>query len=266
MYLLNGGIRVDYNVENFLPDQDPVIEDYRAFTEQFPADDAFIIVAFESDSIFTPSVLGDISDITHAFEDLEGVASVSSLTNHERLRIDGDEILFERVVDPLVRDAGLLGEQRTAILDDTTATGYLISRAGDVAAFFIHMLDEDAGYDERQIVIEGARAITSEYADRYDFKYSGIPLIRNVYVDSIRDDTARYVGLATIVILLALFWAFPECQGARPAGRYRLSGRALDDRHHDVVGRIARRALVCDCRDHPCCRGGRFGTPDQPLQ
>ena len=185
-----------------------MIEDYRRFTEQFPSDDAFIIVAFESDSLFSPHVLADIRAITAAFESVEGVEFVSSLTNHRRLRIDGDEILHELVVDTIAIDSAAIRAQRTDILNDTTATGYLVSRAGDVAGFYIHMVDVDAKYDARQVVIEGLRAITDQYSSRYEFMYSGIPLIRNVYVDSIRDDTARYVTLATLVIVIALFWLF----------------------------------------------------------
>ena len=70
MYLLSEGIRVDYNVESFLPEDHPVIQQYRSFSEQFPRDDSFIIVAFQSDSLFSGRVLTDVRDLTHAFADL----------------------------------------------------------------------------------------------------------------------------------------------------------------------------------------------------
>ncbi len=213
LYLLSSGIRIDYNVESFLPEDHPVIQRYRSFSEQFPRDDAFVIVAFESDSLFSGSVLTDVRDLTRAFEKIPTVDKVLSITNHERLTVLDDEIRLEREISYFGTDRDLLQVQKLRILTDTTAVGYLVSRRGDVAAFYVHMAIEGAGYEEREVVIDGVVAVTDAFSDRYDFKYSGIPYIRNVYVDSIGAESRRYVGLSTLVILVALFWLFGNVRG-----------------------------------------------------
>ncbi len=213
VYLLNNGILIDYNVESFLPEDHPVIQQYRSFSEQFPRDDAFVIVAFASDSLFSGGVLTDIRNLTRAFEEIPTVDKVSSITNHERLTALNDEIRLERTISHFGTDQDILQTQKTRILGDTTAVGYLASRAGDVAAFYIHMAIEGAGYDEREVVISGAKEVTDAFSDRYDFKYSGIPYIRNVYVDSIGAEARRYVWLSTLVILIALLWLFRNVRG-----------------------------------------------------
>jgi predicted RND superfamily exporter protein len=82
VYLATNGIRIDYNVESFLPQDDPVIQEYRHFVDHFPRDDGFLIVAIESDSLFSPGVLRDIKSITTALESIPTVDRVSSITNH----------------------------------------------------------------------------------------------------------------------------------------------------------------------------------------
>src|SRR5690606_34404850 len=86
LVLLVGGVRFDYNLENFLPASDPTIRQYRAFTEDYEPDDVFIAVGFEAEDVFAYETLADIRAMTAALERLDGVEDVISATSIEGLR------------------------------------------------------------------------------------------------------------------------------------------------------------------------------------
>lgn len=209
IYLAENGVRFDYNIEAFLPDEDPSIEEYRAFAARYTPDDAVVMVGFETDSLFSESVLGAITEMTRAFEDIPHVQRVRSLTNFERIVVVSDVVehrrLLESVTDPAVA--------RRIVLEDSTAVGYLVNPIGTVTALYVHINSDEKGYVIRRAVIDGILAVTGTYKDRFHFRYSGIPYLRNAYVDAIRGEAMRYFALSSLVILAALVWLFRGIRG-----------------------------------------------------
>ena len=208
-YLVEGGIRFDYNIEAFLPDEDPAIEEYKEFAERYAPDDAVVMVGFKSDSLFTAPVLDALDEMTRAFERIPQVDRVSSLTNFERVVVTDDLVERRRLIDT----AGDAFDARSAVLGDDLARGYLVDSTGSVTALYVHISTEEKGYRVRREVIDGILAVTETFGDRFDFRYSGIPYLRNAYVDAIRGEAVRYFGLSSLVILVALVWLFRGLRG-----------------------------------------------------
>lgn len=208
-YLVENGIRFDYNIETFLPDKDPSIEEYKAFAERYAPDDAVVMVGFESDSLFSEEVLGAIGEMTQSFERIPHVERVRSLTNFERVVVDGDLVQQRRLLDAVSDSLSA----RDVVLEDSTAVGYLVNAPGSVTALYVQINPEEKGYTVRREVIAGILEVTGAFEDRFAFRYSGIPYLRNAYVDAIRGEALRYFGLSSLVILLALVWLFRGLRG-----------------------------------------------------
>ena len=208
-YLVEGGIRFDYNIEAFLPDEDPAIEEYKEFAERYAPDDAVVMVGFKSDSLFTAPVLDALDEMTRAFERIPQVDRVSSLTNFERVVVTDDLVERRRLIDTATDSF----DARSAVLGDDLAVSYLVDSTGSVTALYVHISTEEKGYRVRREVIDGILAVTETFGDRFDFRYSGIPYLRNAYVDAIRGEAVRYFGLSSLVILVALVWLFRGLRG-----------------------------------------------------
>jgi hypothetical protein len=147
--------------------------------------------------------------MTRAFERIPQVDRVSSLTNFERVVVTDDLVERRRLIDASTDPV----DARSAVLGEDLAVGYLVDSTGSVTALYVHISTDEKGYRVRREVIDGILAVTETFGDRFDFRYSGIPYLRNAYVDAIRGEALRYFGLSSLVILVALVWLFRALRG-----------------------------------------------------
>ncbi len=213
LYLLVGGIRFDYNLENFLPADDPAIQQYKAFTEDYEPDDAFIVVGFEADDVFAVETLRDLRAMTEALEQIEGVEDVASVTSIENLRgtVDGVEVV--PLVGEIVDHPDSLRAIRASVLGDSLAAGYVVNRAGTATALFVRIDPALNSFATRGAIIEQAQAALAPFGDHYAFRWSGYPYLRNAYVTLLQTEVIRSIGLASLVIVLVLLWMFRNVRG-----------------------------------------------------
>ncbi len=94
---------------------------YEKFREQFGADDA-VAVALKAEDVFSPEVLHYIKRLTEAFEEIQEVEDVLSLTNVEDVR--GGEEIF--VVEPLIGDEIPQDPKKLAFLKEQALKNPLI--------------------------------------------------------------------------------------------------------------------------------------------
>ncbi|MEM1042499.1 MAG: MMPL family transporter [Bacteroidota bacterium] len=212
-YLAVGGIRFDYNLENFLPADDPKIQEYRAFTEVYEPDDAFIVVGFETEDVFSFGTLTDLRAMTTALEAIEGVEDVASATSLENLRGTPGGVEVAPLVGEIVDHPDSLRAVREAVLGDSLAAGYVVNEAGTATALFIRIDPALNSFATRGTIIGEAEAALAPLAERYDFRWSGYPYLRNAYVTLLQTEVVRSIGLASLVIILVLIWMFRNVRG-----------------------------------------------------
>jgi hydrophobe/amphiphile efflux-3 (HAE3) family protein len=213
LYLLLGGVRFDYDLENFLPADDPGIQQFRTFTEAYEPDDAFIVVGFETEDVFEVSTLRDIRAMTAALEAIEGVEEVASVTSVENLRGTDMGIEVAPLVGDIVDHPDSLRAIEQAVLGDSLASGYVVNRDGTATALFIRMQPELNSYETRGAIIDEAHEALAPYEGRYEFRWTGYPYLRNAYVEMLQTEVVRSVGLASLVIVLVLVWMFRNVRG-----------------------------------------------------
>jgi predicted RND superfamily exporter protein len=213
LYLLLGGVRFDYDLENFLPADDPGIQQFRTFTEAYEPDDAFIVVGFETEDVFEVSTLRDIRAMTAALEAIEGVEEVASVTSVENLRGTDLGIEVAPLVGDIVDHPDSLRAIEQAVLGDSLASGYVVNRDGTATALFIRMQPELNSYETRGAIIDEAHEALAPYEGRYEFRWTGYPYLRNAYVEMLQTEVVRSVGLASLVIVLVLVWMFRNVRG-----------------------------------------------------
>jgi hypothetical protein len=85
-------LQVDPDILNYLPKSDPVVKLSEYIGEEYGGN-LLAMVAMETTDLFTPSALKEMDLLSNSLERVEGVTSVTSLTNI--LDIKGDDGLIE---------------------------------------------------------------------------------------------------------------------------------------------------------------------------
>ena len=82
-------ITVNSDVVTYLPKEDAAVRLFNHLGEKFSQND-LVLVAVESDNVFTARTLQDVDSLTQAFQGVEGVSSVISLADMMDIRKAAD--------------------------------------------------------------------------------------------------------------------------------------------------------------------------------
>jgi hypothetical protein len=153
--------------------------------------------------IFERRTLSAIEELTAQAWTLPYSSKVSSLTNFQHTRAEGDEL----VVEDLVRDAaslsdGELAAIRAIALNEPLLVNSLVSPTAHVTGVNVNIIKPEKAIDESQQVAEQARAL----ARRIEAAHPGITLhlTGGIMVDSAFGEAPKrdMVGLMPVVLLL----------------------------------------------------------------
>ena len=135
-----------------------------------------------------------------SFESINGVSSVSSLTNFE-LFTESGEYLLSPVYNEIPRSPDSLNLAQKQIMNSNLLKNYLISEDGTIAGILI---DIDPAFNDH----DGREEILKEI-DRFqqlvdwEWHQTGLPIIRTRYVQYMIADNIRF--LVPVIIMLFLF-------------------------------------------------------------
>jgi len=77
------GLKMDFTIEQLFSQDDPVIERFMTFREEFAGVDNIVFLIYESDNPFSHTNLVKNRQMVENLAQIEGVESVKSLTNIE---------------------------------------------------------------------------------------------------------------------------------------------------------------------------------------
>jgi len=133
-------LKFSYDYTDFFPENDPDLEFYLSYREQFEADDNFLLVGFRpGNGIFERSFLTSLDSLTASLEEMEGVAGVHSVTNY-RFFIHSP---FGFIDYPAVHqeDSSRYASDSLRLMEDTRVNGKLISPDGSTTIILVKTTD-----------------------------------------------------------------------------------------------------------------------------
>jgi uncharacterized protein len=215
--------RIDNDISTWIAEDDPVYQTYERFREEFGGQRT-LLIALESDRLFTPEALAFIRTITEDIERADTVERVQSLATANivrslpappslRLRDPGDPsgdgagIEVQPLLDALIDGAGARNIRARA-LADPLLRGDLVSEDGTVTAIVISF-DEDRIDDVRAGVIERIHQLVDpRLPGGMRAYYNGSLEISETYnritLANMRNLTAPILGL-TVAAMFLLF-------------------------------------------------------------
>jgi uncharacterized protein len=210
-------IGTDFNLEGFFPDDSPTIEEYRQLSDEFGRDDNIIALAFEVPDVFSQNVVRDIATLTQELELISNVTEVNSIWNVSQIRNNDGMLVTSAYFDgfnPLLPiDELRLEEIRADMLRNPFIVDLMVNKQATVAAIYIELNEDVNSYRVRGQVIADISRILSLYQDTYNFRITGIPYFRNMYVDMLNKEIIMYVSISSVLIIALLWGLFRNLRG-----------------------------------------------------
>jgi len=203
-------LRINSDIISTLPDDDPHASLLKDVGEKFGGNKIGMVI-LETDDVFRLEVLEHVSQITEMIGLMDGISSVTSLTNIMDIRSGEDGLEVGKLVDEydLPGTEVELEELRNKTLSSDIYKGVIVSEDA-TATIIIFTLLEDADVESvAQEVIENTQSMGLPET----IYYAGSPMLVSAISDLIAADLIRLIPISFIVIALVLLLGFRSKRG-----------------------------------------------------
>ena len=207
-YLPN--LKMDFSIEQLFSQDDPVIDRFLQFREEFDGVDNIVYLLYESDDPFSYENLIKNRKMVNSFEKINGVSNVSSLTNID-LFTDGGEYLLSPVYENIPKSSDSLKSAKTQIMNSKLLNNYLISDDGALAAILIEIDVAFNEHNSRETILKEIDRL-QESVD-WEWHQTGLPIIRTRYVQYMIADNIRFLGPVVLMLFIFLSLLFRSWAG-----------------------------------------------------
>ena len=203
-------IKVDSNIINSLPADDPDVSLFREVGEKFGSNEIGMVI-IKADHVLMPQVLNDIQIITDTLSNTKGIVSVTSLTNLQHLEVTGDDFQVTNLINELNRPKNI--EEADALMkkisSDPMITGNLIAKNG-TSSVIIFSFDGDTKIQETSKMImdkiDGLPLKNEHY-------FAGAPFMVAYVSKVVSHDLAILIPISFLIITLLLYFSFHSVKG-----------------------------------------------------
>jgi len=189
------------NLDIFFVSDDPQLEAYKTFRQNYGNDEIAIIMA-SSENVFTNESIRIIRGISTMLNNMKGVQRVFSITEEEDPVGVNDTIAFQKIIPEGKMDLEALTDLRKKILDDDLLVKNFISDDGKTAIIPVE-IDSFEGDESRHQVLFDIKKKALEIAGSHmRIRFSGSYIDDEMYTFSKRD--YRIFTPITIIIIFLI--------------------------------------------------------------
>ncbi len=203
-------LQINSDVISSLPDDDPHAVLLKEISEKFGGNKMGMII-LETDNIFKTEILEHIRQITDSISMMDGISSVTSITNIINIR--GGEFGLE--VGKLIDEYDLpdtpeeLQALRGRVLDNEMYKGNIISEDGTATIILFTLPD----YADIQVVSREVKEKTLSLHLPENIYFAGAPMMVTSIADLISNDLVTLIPITFLVIAIVLFMGFRSASG-----------------------------------------------------
>ena len=201
--LIAGNIRVETDLDEYMPQEHPAFVYSNQAEEWFDIKDGIIIAVEHPQTLFNPGTLGKIRALTLALQEREEFedADVLSLYTADNIRGTEDGLDVQRFYEEVPADAAGLERVRQAVMGNDMIAGKLVSRDGTIALIVAAIEDEafsPAFYREIQELARSHEGPERLYV-------AGRPVVEGTMAALGMADMRRMAPLVILVIAAVLY-------------------------------------------------------------
>jgi len=203
-------LRINPDVVSYFPDGDPAVRLFKETGKNYGGT-SMAVVALEAPDVFTAPVIRDIAKLTGTFRSLEGVSSVTSLTNVIDIRGGEEGIVIGRLIDPhaIPDDPAQLARLRDYALSRDMIRGRLVSEDGRMSLIVCRLADE-----ADEVAVAGRIHAAVDSSGITDKTWlAGFPFQMYHITEIILRDLKTLVPVAGLVVVICLLIGFRSPAG-----------------------------------------------------
>jgi predicted RND superfamily exporter protein len=230
-------LRMDTSTEGFLRSNDPVLQQYNSFREQFGRDEV-VIIAVSAPDVFDPDFLQKLKALHEELtEQVPHLDDITSLINARDTRGEGNELIVRDLLEEWPQDAAALEAIRSRAMANSVYRNLLLSEDGRLTTIVIRTdayssvgLKQDAALEgfaddfesiqpaktrpfltdeENSALVKKVQEITARYhGEGFETYLAGSPVVGEVLKRAMEQNMGRFMGLAVITISLILYVLF----------------------------------------------------------
>jgi len=203
-------LKINSDIISSLPDDDPVALLYKNIGKEFGGNDMGMII-IETDDVFKKEVIEYVKQITDTLRVLDGISTVTSLTNILDIRgsewgIEIGTLLDEYDLPDTKAELDTLKER---VFSKDMYNGTIVSEDGTSTLVIFTLLD---GAD-KQAVAKTIKEKTGELDIPEKLYFGGLPFMMNDITFLIVSDVIRLIPITFFLIAFILFLAFKSTRG-----------------------------------------------------
>lgn len=199
---------IDNSIDNMLPADHPAKLLYDRVDENFGGSD-ILVVALQSDSVFSQTTLQQIYDLSYDFQMVDGVDDVMSMSTGKEMT--GTEYGLE--VSDLMADVPSTPEAiedfKQTVLTNEMYEGTIISENGEYAGFVIQLLSDT----DDETVYRGVQGVIANEPNADAFSIAGAPAVNTEMTTSMKHDLTTLFPFVILLVLISLYISFRSLQG-----------------------------------------------------
>jgi hypothetical protein len=201
---------VNSDFTNYLKPDDPAVKLFNRIGEEYRGN-LLVMVGIETEDVFTLSTLKLVRDLTEAFREIDGVASVMSLTDIIDIREVEGTLEVGNLIDKdnLPSSPQELKRLREYVLSKEMYRGRIVSPDGRITIIICRL---GQGVDKTAVAREIKETGDSMAGDVKTY-YSGVPVFALEAQRIIVQDARRLIPTALAVVVLVLFLSFRSFRG-----------------------------------------------------
>lgn len=195
------------DVDDFVVDQDPVRRLGQEAETVFTRNE-HIVIAFETDNVFTPPVLRLLREVTDALRAVDGVADAVSLARVEDMKGTNADFVVEPLFDEVPVTAAAAAAVRRRAMSNPLYVGALVSRDARVAAVVVNPSTEPPPGGQARVVRDIEKALAPFEKNGIRFRLAGWPItnVKMAYFTNM--DVLRFLPITLGLTLVTLWWLF----------------------------------------------------------
>lgn len=203
-------IRINSDFIKSLPVDDPIAAMYKEIGEKYQGTDMGMVI-IQAENIYTAKLIKDIQQITDSIRVIDGVSTVTSLTDILDIKSDEFGIEITKLVDEynLPTSSEELQKLKDRVNEKEMYKGSIVSSDGTAAIIMFNLQSDQ----NQQDIAENIKKKVSSLNIDESIAYGGMPMMMLDISELIISDLALLIPIIILVLIIVLFLSFKSIRG-----------------------------------------------------
>ncbi len=197
-------LTIDFSIEHLFSQNDPAVEEYFSFREDFGREDNVVTIIYEPFNHFDRDLFKELENIYYDLEELNGVERVVSIFTLGD--IDTKAWLGDLYDNNTVWNRDTVFQKLKYIQSDPAIGSRILSKDLRFGAFILTLKDVSNNHQDRSAVLKEIKKLTHETSPSWT--YSGVSVLRTEYVGYMVRDNFLFLPPIALILISLLSYVF----------------------------------------------------------